>query len=318
MLNKFLIILAVIFLSANFALAAQDVSDNFVVAKVNNKIITNLELQDRYRFVLHISKININSALDKKILLNQVIDKMIEEELIRQEAASLKIEIAAPEIQEAIESVALSQKKNATQFKFSIISKNLSFENYVKQIESELLWSKIISETLRSKVKINEAETKEFFEQQKFNINFQKFLIAEIVIPKSENALAIATKLVSELRNGADFKNIVKQFSGDSLSAENNGEIGWVSQQDINAKVYEAISKMKKGEYSNPILAGDGYYIFKLINTKTETKIEDHDMSAARNIIFSRKLQTLAKGYIMDLRKKAFIEIARDKIEEVR
>lgn len=296
-------------------LVLADQADNFVVAKVNNKIITNLELADRYRFVLYVSKIKINSSQDRKMLLNQVVDKMIEEELIRQEAANLKIDVTNDEIQDAIETIAAQQKKNAAQFKFSIMAQKLSFENYVRQVEAELLWSKIVSDSLRSKVKITEVETKEFFEQQKFNINFQKFLIAQIMIPASENASAIATKLTDELRAGADFKALVKQFSRDSLSAENNGEIGWVSQQDINPKIYDAVSQMKKGEYSNPILFSDGYYIFKLINTKTETKIEDRDMNAAHNIIFSRKLQTLAKGYSMDLRKKAFVEINRDKIE---
>jgi hypothetical protein len=46
-----------------------------------------------------------------------------------------------------------------------------------------------------------------------------------------------------------------------------------------------------------------------LLETKTETKIADQDLNAARNVIFSKKLQTLAKGNLMDIRKKAFVEI---------
>jgi parvulin-like peptidyl-prolyl isomerase len=258
------------------------------------------------------------SDQDKKILLNQIIDKMVDEELIRQEADSLKIAVTSDEIQDAIELVALRQKKNAVQFKLSLIQNGVFFENYAKQIESELLWSKIISEVLRSKVKITESETKEFFEQQKFDINVKKLFIAEIFIPKDEDssnhAAGISRKLVSELRNGADFRNIVKQFSRDSLSAENHGEIGWVSQKDIDKKIYEEVSKLKNGEYSDPILLTDGYYIFKLIESKVETKIEDQDLNVARNNIFMRKLQNLAKGYLMDLRKRAFVEIDRERI----
>lgn len=307
----FTIISLVFFTKPSFA-------NSFVVAKINSKVITNLELTDRYKFVLLSSQMNVISDQDKKSLLNQIIDKMVDEELIRQEADSLKIAVTNDEIQDAIELVALRQKKNAVQFKLSLIQNGVFFENYAKQIESELLWSKIISEVLRSKVKITESETKEFFEQQKFDINVKKLFIAEIFIPKDEDssnhAASISRKLVSELRNGADFRNIVKQFSRDSLSAEHHGEIGWVSQKDIDKKIYEEVSKLKNGEYSDPILLTDGYYIFKLIESKVETKIEDQDLNVARNNIFMRKLQNVAKGYLMDLRKRAFVEIDRERL----
>ncbi len=52
--------------------------------------------------------------------------------------------------------------------------------------------------------------------------------------------------------------------------------------------------------------------IFKLLDSKIENKINDQDLNEARNIIFSRKLQSVAKGHLMDLRKKAFVEVKRD------
>jgi peptidyl-prolyl cis-trans isomerase SurA len=285
---------------------------NFIVAKINNKAITNSELIDRYRFVISMSKINIALEEEKKLLLDQVIDKMIDEELIRQEASKLKIEATPDEIRDAVEIIALRQKKNATQFKFFFINNNLSFDNYLKQVESDILWSKIVSEVMKSRIKVTEAEVKEFFEQRKFNTSIKKFSISEILISDAGNSskknLHLASKLVAELRQGADFNNIVRQFSS-SISAENNGEIGWVSNSDIDIKIYTAISKLNKGGYSDPILLSDGYHIFKLLDVKTESKIADQDMSAARNAIFSHKLQSVAKGYLMDLRKKAFVEV---------
>jgi peptidyl-prolyl cis-trans isomerase SurA len=311
----FVMVSALFFAKISFANAYEN---SFIVAKINNKVITNLELTDRYHFVLFSSKIQSLSGQDKESLLNQIIDKMVDEELIRQEAENLKISATNDEIKNAIELVALRQKKNTVQFKLNLLQQNISFANYAKQIESELLWSKIISEVLRSRVKITDAETKEFFEQQKFNINVRKLFIAQIFIPQDDNhsnhAAIISKKLVTELRNGADFQSIVKQFSRDSISVEHNGEIGWVSQNDIDQRIYAEVSKLKKGGYSDPILLSEGYYIFKLIDSKVETKIEDQDLNIARNHIFVKKLQNLAKGYLMDLRKRAFIEVDRKRL----
>jgi len=296
-------------LAANKSAPSQD---NYIIAKINNKAITNSEVVDRYRFVISVSKISIKEEDEKKLLIAQIIDKMIDEELIRQEAAKLKFEVTADEVRDSIDVVALQQKKNATQFKLFFINNNLSFDNYLKQVESEILWSKIISEVMRSKVKVTEVEVKEFFEQHKYNTDVKKFFVAEVLISPagnvSENIAQLANKLAVELKQGADFKNIVRQFSN-SITSENNGEIGWVSQSEIDAKIYVAISKLGKGEYSNPVLLADGYHIFKLLDFKTESKIADQDLNAARNAIFSRKLQSVAKGYLMDLRKKAFVEV---------
>lgn len=282
-------------------------SQNFVVAKINNKIITESEVNDRYRFVLAISGIGAKNANEQKILRQQVIDKMIDEELIRQEAHNLKLEVSPTEIRDALEIIALQRKQNPTQFKLFFTKKNLSFDNYLKQVEAEILWSKIMSEILRSKVKITDSEVKEFFEQHKFNSDIRKFLISEILISNQTNAAQLATKLVDELKGGANFKSIVQQFSS-AISAENNGELGWVSQADIDPKIYAAISKLVKNGYSDAVLLEDGYHIFKLLDAKTESKVSDQDLNAAKNHIFNAKLQNVAKGYLMDLRKKSFIE----------
>lgn len=284
--------------------------ENFIIAKVNNKAITNSELLDRYRFVITSAKIKISDVAERKLLTAQVLDKMIDEELIRQDAAVLKIEVTPEEMRESIDIIALQQKKNATQLKIFFIKNNLSFDNYLKQVEAEILWSKIVSEFLRAKVKVTDFEIKEFFEQHKFNTDIKKFLIAEILIGDSKNGEQLALKLVEELKQGADFKNVVRQFSA-SLSAENNGEIGWVSASDIDPKIYAAISKLKKDGYSDPVKLSDGFHIFKLLDAKSETKIADQDLAAARNAIYAKKLQSLAKGYSMDLRKRAYVEIVQ-------
>jgi peptidyl-prolyl cis-trans isomerase SurA len=299
------LIFLIIFLITKTTYAAP--VNDFVVAKINNKIITNSELLDRYRFILFIAKINVKSKEEEKLLYIQALDKMIDEELIRQDASKLKIEVDPQEVREAVDAIALQQKKNATQFKLSLLERRLSFDNYLKQIESEILWSKIISSNLRPRVKITDIEVEEFFEQQNFDPNVRKFHLGEVYIPKSENALSLANKLAVELKNGADFPNVARQFS-QSVSAESGGDIGWISQADLESKIYMELLKLNKNGYTNPIAVADGYYIFKLFDSKTEARVEEKDLNAAKNIVFSRKLQTTAKGYLLDLRKKSFVE----------
>lgn len=303
---KRLVLIAVFSLISFSSLSAE--FTDFVVAKINNKAIADSEVIDRYRFVVLTAKLSVKEAGEQKILREQIIDKMVDEELIRQDAKNLKIEVGEKEIKDGIELIALQRKQTSAQFKALLQRNNLSFESYSKQVETEILWSKIIAETLRSKVKVSDVEVREFFEQHKLNSDVRKFLLAEVLISPSENAAQLASKLAIELKSGADFKTIVKQFSS-SVIGEGSGEIGWLAQTDLDSKIYVAISKLGKGDYSDSVQLADGYHIFKLLDSRVETKIADQDLNAAKGIIFNRKLQSLAKGYLMDLRKRAFVEI---------
>ena len=301
------LVLIAVFSFISFSSQSAELTD-FVVAKINNKAIADSEVVDRYRFVVLTAKLSVKEAGEQKILREQIIDKMVDEELIRQDAKNLKIEAGEKEIKDGIELIALQRKQTPEQFKALLQRNNLSFESYSKQVETEILWSKIIAETLRSKVKVSDVEVREFFEQHKLNSDVRKFLLAEVLISPSENAVQLASKLAIELKSGADFKTIVKQFSS-SVIGGGSGEIGWVAQTDLDPKIYVAISKLGKGDYSDSVHLADGYHIFKLLDSRVETKIADQDLNAAKGIIFNRKLQSLAKGYLMDLRKRAFVEI---------
>ncbi len=301
------LVLIAVFSFISFSSQSAEITD-FVVAKINSKAIASSEAIDRYRFVVLTAKLSVKEVEEQKILREQVIDKMVDEELIRQDAKNLKIEASEKEITDGIELIALQRKQTPAQFKALLQRNNLSFESYSKQVETEILWSKIIAEILRSKVKVSDVEVREFFEQHKLNSDVRKFLLAEVLISFSENAAQLSSKLAIELKSGADFKTIVKQFSS-SVIGDGSGEIGWVAQTDLDSKIYVAISKLGKGDYSDSVQLADGYHIFKLIDSRVETKIADQDLNAAKGIIFNRKLQSLAKGYLMDLRKRAFVEI---------
>jgi parvulin-like peptidyl-prolyl isomerase len=174
-------------------------------------------------------------------------------------------------------------------------------QSFLKKIESEIIWSKIVNEIIKPKITISEIELQEFFEQNHLVNDNKKFLIYEIVLPNSQNSFEFAKRLLLDLKDGADFKELIKQFSS-SASLERNGEIGWVSQNEIDSKIYDAISKLNKNDYSEVLLLKDGYHIFKLEDIK-------YSHINAKKVLFNNKLENLGKGYIVDLRRRSYIEL---------
>lgn len=300
-----------IFVFSNNSFAKQNFDT--AVVKVNNKIITNFEIEDRYKFLIKFIKVKISSKREKEIFINQMIDKMINEELIRQEAKNIGIEVNPVEIDAVIEAFASKQGRTLKSLKDFFAQNNISFQNYQKQVEADLMWSKIVTNSLRSKIKITDLEIREFLEQMNQETDIMKYKISEIFIPNKKDAQIFANKIYQDLKNGADFEYFVKQFS-QSPTSQNNGEIGWVSKSDINIKIYNAISQIPLKSYSEPIFLTDGYYIFKVLDKKIVNEINQNDRDFARNRIFVKELEIEGKAYLMEIHKKSFIEIYRDKI----
>ncbi len=293
-------------------------NENFIIAKVNDHAITKYDITSRYLIAKYFAKLRISSNYEKSIFVNQIIEKMVDEELIRQASKDLKISISPQEMEDALELIALKEKKNSNQLKTIFRENSLSLLSYIKQIEAELLWNKIISQHLRNNIKINDAEIIEFLEQNKTSTRIEKFLIAQIRIShqkynqnEENESSEIANRLFNQLKMGINFEELSKQFS---QAIENEELIGWVTIYDIDSKIYNIINKLQKNQYSQPIKLNDAYYIFKLKDKKIEVKIPEKEESQAKLEIASKKLKISAKTFLNELRKKSFIEIKQEKL----
>ena len=77
-----------------------------------------------------------------------------------------------------------------------------------------------------------------------------------------------AQRLVDQMRQGAPFASVARQFS-QSPSSANGGEIGWVHGSQLPAEVAPVVQQMDIGAISNPIKTLNGVYIVQLRNKQT-------------------------------------------------
>ncbi|MBF0492219.1 MAG: peptidylprolyl isomerase [Deltaproteobacteria bacterium] len=122
-------------------------------------------------------------------------------------------------------------------------------------------------------------------------------------------AEAKAKKAYDRLKAGEPWDTLVKDSSDDKMSAENGGDFGYITRGDRRIErleyqgLVDAAFKMKKGEYSEPIKAKDGWHILKAIEEKEIQSFEE-----ASNAI-KLKMRGEVKGLVMaDLKKKMKVE----------
>lgn len=274
---------------------------------VNNKIITLDEINERFEFLIKDSKIIFNKKNQREALQNMVIDRMIEEELIRQKAKFYKITIEQNEIDFEMENLAQKKHKNLEKFKLFLQKNNWDYNNFSEQIESKLIWKKILTEIIKPNVSVSIAEIKEWLEKEKIEGQNDKYLLEDFVIEKSKNSQEFVNKIYEELQSQDNFKNFIENFLS-LQSIQLNKNTSWFWASELNNSINQIIYKLKIGEYSKPILLEDGWHIFKLIDKRNDLKLSDKEYDFIKNQIINRKLEIAVKNYLQDLKRRAFIE----------
>jgi parvulin-like peptidyl-prolyl isomerase len=109
----------------------------FVIAKVDNQAITNLDLKDRFLVITKMSKVKIDSFLEKQIVLNQILQKMIDEELQIKEAKSLGIGLDQEKFYQVQLEISHSYDKEPAELKKFFQQKSSPYDSFLKQIRSK-------------------------------------------------------------------------------------------------------------------------------------------------------------------------------------
>jgi parvulin-like peptidyl-prolyl isomerase len=128
------------------------------------------------------------------------------------------------------------------------------------------------------------------------------------VLSESE-AKAVAEKVYSELKAGADFVKLVKEHSGDPTSASKEGDFGSLRRSDrMPEEVKAAVFAMKVGEFSRPVRQPNGFYIFRAEDVGTEP------LEKVQKAIMDQLRSTHMSSWVQDTQKSIEIKVENEAI----
>lgn len=291
----------IIFIISLFITQFSLASDFKVVAKVNDKIITQYDLENYTNMLNTYFKTsqNMNYNNLQNEVLNQLIDDTLKQETIEKE----KIILDEDEFKYFLKTF---EEKN------NIKDHNYNEELYLKTVKTNFLWFKLIDQKIKPSVSVNDSEVNDSLEYLVDNPIRTRYNISQIVIYDRQNSDAnnIANKLYNEIKSNNNFEKLAEKFSQDESSKKNAGYVGWVDEMEINEQIYEAIKNLKVGNTTKPIYfeSGNYYLIIKLNDKKEEKVAKQDDIIRAKYYIYGQKLNLAIKNYLDNLYNNAFIE----------
>jgi len=138
----------------------------------------------------------------------------------------------------------------------------------------------------------------------------------QVSVPASggeREAVSKMDQIISELKNGADFSDVVKRYSDGPL-AKNGGHWDWTQPDSIASKdVREALKTLQKNQISQPIRVGDHLQLI-LVNGRKEaghTPFEEVQEYLRKEMVERRRMK-MAETILTELKETAIVETMFD------
>ena len=291
-----------------------------VVAVVNQEIITLSEVERRIPPLKE--EIVTQDRLEKQermqALCRQVLEKLIEEKLIDQEAKKSGVKVSSKEIEAAVEEVKHRNSASQEDLERALAVEGLTLETYKKQIEKSIQRQRLIHWSVKVEEKAGEKDLREFYQT---NINRYRtnetYRPAQIlfVIPKAatpEEIREIRKKcqnVLERIRKGEDFGEMALLYSEDT-SNRDHGDLGYFRKGELLPVFEREALRLKVGEVSGIIRTEFGFHIVKLLDRKGIAPLPFEEViERVKADYYEGEMEKAFRQYLSTLKEKAVIEI---------
>ena len=263
-------------LSLNFA----NSFENKIIFKVNNEIITSLDILNELRYLQIINKEfnNIKKEEAFQISKNSLIREKIKEIEIKKIIKEIEIE------DKVLQNLILNyfkefEIKSISEFEKYFLDRNIDPNEIRKKITLEILWNQLIYKKYKKNLKINKQK---ILDDLKKNDKQSEFLLAEILFNVNEGEnLNDKFNLISNSIKKINFSQTALAYST-SNTANKGGKLGWVAESILSEKIFNELKNLKIGEHTNPIIVPGGFLILKLLDLRKIDKGFELDKEVKR------------------------------------
>jgi peptidyl-prolyl cis-trans isomerase SurA len=278
--------------------------ENKIILKIENEIITSLDVINEYKYLVALNPTFKNSKKDDIIELSK---KSILQEKIK------KIEIDKnfnnPKIPQKFLDQILQNIyskigfANLDEFEKYLLSKNIDLEIVKKKLEIEALWNELILMKFSSKIKINEKELRNRIKNN--NKFIKSYLLSEITFEVS-NLKELDNKFqeISKVINDKGFDFAALKYSV-SPTSNLGGKLDWINENSLNKNIRLAIDNLKINDFTKPINLASGFIILQINDIKNnEIKIDiDKEFNKLKNYEKNNQLNQYSIIYFNKVKK---------------
>lgn len=259
--------------AATWPVAAQNLS---VAAVVNDDAISILDLENRMRLVVGTTRLP-NNAATKQRLQGQVLQNLIDEKLQLQEARRLNATATDEEVQNAVRQIEAQNRIPPNTLLSRLRAAGIPEQTLLDRLRAQVAWIKVVRSRLAADLRITEPQVDAELARLRANAGKPEYLISTLFLavdnPSQDTQVrAQADRLRREIRGGADFTAVAREFS-DSSTAVTGGDLGWVPATQLEPAMESAVRGAGAGQIVGPVRTATGYHLIQVRGRRIAPKV---------------------------------------------
>ncbi|MFE8700225.1 peptidylprolyl isomerase [Cytobacillus sp. FJAT-54145] len=224
------------------------------------------------------------------------------QELLYEKVLSEKYEVTDEELDKKINELKDQFGEN---FELVLMQNNIKDEEEFRGIlKRELLVQKASIKDIEA----TEEELQEYYDNYKTQIKARHILVAD-----EETAKEVKQKL----NEGAKFEDLAKEYSTDTVSAEQGGDLGFFGPGQMVPEFEEAAYALEIDEISEPVQSQHGYHIIQTTEKKEKPSFEEMKEDIEFEVKVAKLDQTIMQEALQNELKEANVKVNDEDLKGV-
>ena len=263
-----------------------------VVAVVDSGVVMESQLNQRVQDIIGRLRSDGVELPPKEVLEEQVLERLIIEEIQLQIGDQAGVKISDAELNRALSMIASENSMNLEQFKESLDANNDSYVKLRDQVRKELIIQRVQRGKVGANIEISEQEIENFLNSEEGRSKLaEQYNVQQILLSLSSSAPENEVNLVKEkgadlierYKEGESFEKLAATYSSDQNALE-GGSLGWRKSSELPSLFSNVVVKMKVGEISELIRSGAGFHIIRLSEKRGDV-VKFEDQTLVRHIL---------------------------------
>ena len=297
----------------------ESVTADTVMADVNGVKITFGQLDQRVREQIpNVTGHGTISPARLRKRAYEMLDQMVTDELILQEAARLHITVDQKRVNAEM-AKQRSQFETEAAYQNALKQRQWTEQLFRQRVERAMLIQQVVDQEVNDKVTVTDGDLAAYYRDHmdkfKIPIQYRLRLLLVSVDPSAtpgewEQAKQRAESYRIRALKGEDFASLARQYSGDADTKHKGGDTGLVHHGQLGLPgVEDAVEHLKPGQITEPVRSLYGYYIAEVVETRPARQQTFDELNKAlfRQELLEARRRERYQEWITALRSRARI-----------
>lgn len=277
----------------NRTLSDKGVMLDRVAAVVNDGVVLRSELEEQMSLVGERLKAQGLEMPPVDVLRQQVLERLILQELQIQRAQRAGIRVNDENLNQALAEVAQRNNIGLAQLPAALAAQGIDYGAYRETVRREMTIQVLQQRDVIQRINVSPRELEQFLEKQKsrpselneYNLSHILIAVPQEATPQQlEDATRRAEDVVNRARQGEDFARLAVAYSNSQTALE-GGALGWRRGPEIPTVLANLVVGLKPGEISTPLRTPSGYHIVRLNEVRGADQQVVIEQTRARHIL---------------------------------